>query len=229
MVTGLNWDEDGNQGGLLNSRSARKCLSDQEVEDFLFDRLSGVTREVVEEHLLACQDCLSKVEKEEEYVQTVRAAARTLESEELERAFDAPHAPQAPERKAPGWDWPRWGLALGGAAVLIAAFVQFRPAPLMTEAEIALRVERSAGELGAVAAAGQPLRLTPDLAGLPAATELEWAVVDASGRTAGTARFAAASGAPGIKLPGGLKAGMYWVRIQRPGGVLLREFALRVR
>ncbi len=229
MVTGLNWDEDGNQGGLLNSRSARKCLSDQEVEDFLFDRLSGVTREVVEEHLLACQDCLSKVEKEEEYVQTVRAAARTMESEELERAFDAPHAPQAPERKAPGWDWPRWGLALGGAAVLIAAFVQFRPAPLMTEAEIALRVERSAGDLVAVAAAGQPLRLTPDLAGLPAATELEWAVVDASGRTAGTARFAAASGAPGIKLPGGLKAGTYWVRIQRPGGVLLREFALRVR
>lgn len=228
MMTGINWDDEGNQGGLLNSRSSRKCLSEEEAEDFLFDRLSGVTREVVEEHLLVCQSCLQKVEEEEDYVRTMRTAARTLESEQLEKAFQAPEPSGRRTFRLPGWQG--WGMALAAAAaVTVAVFLQFRPAPILTEAEIALRLERSAGGLTAEAVAGQPLRLTPDLTGLPAASELEWTVVDAVGASAAQASFGPVSGTPQIKLPRGLKAGTYWVRIEKPGAGLLREFALRIR
>lgn len=210
----------------MNSRSAHKCLSDREVEDFLFDRLSGTTREAVEEHLLACKACLQKVEAEEEYVRAMRTAARTIESEQLERAY---RTPAESKTRPAAWAWPRWGVALGAtAAVLALVLVRFQPAASLTETQIALSVERSSGDQWAEAAADQPLRLTPDLAGLPAA-ELEWMVVDAAGSTAGRERLEPGQGQPVIKLPRGLKAGTYWVRIQTTEGRLLREFALRVR
>ena len=227
MTMGLNWDDEGNQGGLLNSRSSHRCLSDGEIEDYLFDRLSGVTREAVEEHLLVCRLCLKRVEEEEEYVQTVRTAARSLETEQLEAAF---REPEDPPRKTPTWGWPRWGLVLSAAAALIlVVWVQYRPAPVMTEAGIALRMERSAPDQAPEAVARQALRLVPDLASVPAGTELEWSVVNSGGQTVDRASFQAAPGNPNIKLPRGLKAGRYWVRIRKPGGELVREYALRIR
>lgn len=225
MMTGLNWDDDGNQGGLLNSRSARKCLTDQETEDFLFQRLSGTTREVIEEHLLVCQTCLDKVEAEEEFVQTMRAAARTMESEQLERAYNATEPAPKPART---WHWQRWGLALSGAAALLAvvAIVQLRPSSTVSETEIALRLARDAGGLTAEAGASQPLRLTPDLSGVPVGAEVAWSIVEQRGGQVAQGSFAPGSG---IHLPQGLKAGAYWVRLQQPSGELLREFSLRVR
>jgi hypothetical protein len=200
MMTGLNWDDDNNQGGLLNSRSARRCLSDQEVEDFLFDRLSGTTREAVEEHLLACADCLKKVEAEEEYVRTVRAAARTLESEELERAY---RGPEEPAVKKPARTWPHWGIALGVTGVVLTAIiVEYRPVKGLTEAQIALRVERNTVEESPEAAAGQPLRLTPDLTALGEPTSLEWAVVDAGEVRAGHPGYQSTGRAEGGRLLG---------------------------
>jgi hypothetical protein len=227
MTMGLNWDDEGDQGGLLNSRSSQRCLSDSEIEDFLFDRLSGVTRESVEEHLLVCHLCLGRVEEEEEYVQTVRAAARRVETEQLEAAF---HEPQDPPRMPSPRGWPRWGFVFGTVAVLCTiVWVQYRPAPPLTEAEIALRMERRAPEEAPLAHARQSLRLVPDLASVPAGTELEWSVVNSSGRTVDQGSFQAAPGNPNIKLPRGLAAGNYWVRIRKPAGDLVREYALRIR
>ena len=50
-MNGLSWEDDGAQEGLLTRRSAQNCLTDHELEEYLFNRLSGVTREVIEEHL----------------------------------------------------------------------------------------------------------------------------------------------------------------------------------
>jgi predicted anti-sigma-YlaC factor YlaD len=209
----------------LNSRSARQCLTDNEIEDFLFQRLSGTTREVIEEHLLVCPQCLDRVEAEEEFVGTMRAAARTMESEQLERAF---HATEPASKPARTWHWRRWGLALSfaGALLAIVAVVQFRPSAPVSETEIALQLSRDSGGLTAEAGASQPLRLTPDLSGLPDSSALSWSIVDRSGQAIAQGQLA---GAAGIKLPRGLTAGGYWVRLQGPGGELVREFALRVR
>jgi anti-sigma factor RsiW len=86
-MTGSHREDEGLQERLLIRRSARKCLTEKEIEDFLFDRLSGVTREAVEEHLLVCEACQDRISMEEEFVGTFRRAARVIECEELERAF----------------------------------------------------------------------------------------------------------------------------------------------
>lgn len=227
MTTGLDWNDDGSQGGLLNSRPAQRCLSEQEVEDFLFDRLSGVTRESIEEHLLVCTACLGRVEGEEQFVATFRSAARRLETEELDQTWNG--------KQDSKWFLGRsaqrhWSAALAGVAILLIAgvFILRRPAGL-SEAQIALRVERSGALQATQAKAGQPLRLSPDATGLREAPSYAWVVVDHRGQTVATAKWSPAAGKSDIVLPRGLEAGGYWVRLQEPGGALLREFALQIR
>ncbi len=86
-MTSLGWEDDGAQEGLMLRRSVGKCLTEAEMEDYLANRLSGVTREVIEEHLLVCSKCLDCVEQEEEFAGVFRSAAMQLEAEEMEKSF----------------------------------------------------------------------------------------------------------------------------------------------
>lgn len=86
-MTSLGWEDDGAQEGLMLRRSVSKCLTEAEMEDYLANRLSGVTREVIEEHLLVCSKCLDTVEQEEEFAALFRSAAMQIEAEELEKSF----------------------------------------------------------------------------------------------------------------------------------------------
>jgi hypothetical protein len=216
----------------MNRRSNVSCLTDQEIEEFLFNRLSGVTREVIEEHLLACQKCLDRVESEEDYVNQMKSAAGEIERETLERAYaGTPERAGWPERLRGWFNAGRrrtWSLAL--ASLLVAGAVsvsQFKSGVPTTES-VLLEVHR--GEAGFVQArAGAPLSLTlrvDDLAdGL---YRLELATTD--GALLAIGQGTASHGALGWSLNNGFKAGTYWVRV-RPaqGGALLREFGLRLR
>lgn len=86
-MTSLGWEDDGAQEGLMLRRSVGKCLTEAEMEDYLANRLSGVTREVIEEHLLVCAKCLDSVEQEEEFAALFRTAAMQMEAEEMEKSF----------------------------------------------------------------------------------------------------------------------------------------------
>ncbi|MGC4050717.1 MAG: zf-HC2 domain-containing protein [Paludibaculum sp.] len=97
-MTTFGWEDDGAQEGLMLRRSVGKCLTEAEIEDYLANRLSGVTREVIEEHLLVCSNCLDSVEQEEEFAALFRTAAMQMEAEEMERSLSG----EAPATAEPG-------------------------------------------------------------------------------------------------------------------------------
>ncbi len=207
----------------MNSRSAGQCLSEAEVEDFLFNRLSGTTREVIEEHLLVCTKCQDLVEEEEGYVSAMRSAARSLESEQLEKAWNGVEE----EKKGRAWFSGRvWGLALAGlAAVLVVGFFVARAPGSRSEVAIALTVERNAATAAEVKA-GQALKIDLDLRGLPEARSYGVQVADQAGAEVERAEV----GGDGVmRIGGGLSSGRYWVRVRSGSGELLREFALVVK
>lgn len=227
-MTELYWDEDDGQEGLLTRRSSEQCLTEQELEDFLFHRLSGVTREAVEEHLLFCQSCQYRAEEEERYLRAARSAAEKLETESLIQQFEEPVQPGASGRRhrVPPW----MAAAAVAAVVLIGGSVAYRLASPADALEVELRAERSGVEKAVAPVAGQRLVLTPDLRGLPQLDRFHWSIVDSLGAPVAGGVLAGDSEKGRIELPKGLPAGMYWVRLLDPdSGVMLREYGLMVR
>lgn len=228
-MTDLYWDEDDGQEGLLTRRSSEFCLSEQEVEDYLFNRLSGVTREAVEEHLLLCESCRLRVEEEERILDAARTATEKLETESLLREFDdhaAGGPPPGRSRRPLYW----MATAAAAAIVLIGGSLTYRMLHAGPALEVSLHAERGGVERAQEPVAGQKLVLSADLRGLPPLSHLRWSVVDSLGVpvAGGTLEVHGESGR--IELARGLPAGMYWVRLLDPdSGVLLREFGLVVK
>lgn len=224
-MTGPYWDEDGEQEGLLTRRSPEHCLTGQEIEDFLFNRLSGVTREAVEEHLLVCEECLKRVEEEESYVEAVRAAAGRLEAETL--GVKEPGEGSGGHRRT---SLPRWAMAAGVAAVLVGGTLAVRVVQPRSLIEVPLQVERSAGSLSRLAPPGRSLMLRPDLRGLPPLPVFRWTIADRQGMIVREGLVEPEAESAEIRLEGGLPEGYYWVRILDPEtGILLREYSLHLR
>lgn len=224
-------DDERKREDLLTRRSNAACLSETELEAFLHNRLSGTTRECVEEHLLVCPACLDRVEEEEQFAASFRTAARRIEDESLKAAFDGPR-PGVWARFA-AWLRRPLGAGIGLAFVGAVAVLTVAVAPSLRDRpsmEVTLLAERGlAASAGSGAEAGRPLRLNLDAAGLPGQTlELELAtmnnsiVLESQGTAIGNViRW---------DLGRGLDAGAYWVRIYHPpDNTLLREFALNVK
>lgn len=231
-MTELGWEDEGAHGGLMNRRSNVSCLTEQEIEEFLFNRLSGVTREVIEEHLLACQKCLDRVGAEEEYVNQMKSAAGEIERDTLERAYAGTPARAGWLDRLGGW-WSSgrrrtWSLALASLFVAGAVSIsQFRAGDQAAQT-VLLEVHR--GEAGVVEALAEgPLKLTmriEDLADGPYHLEL----VTTEGSVLAREDGRASGGILIWLLADGRQAGNYWVRVrQAGGGELLREFGLRLR
>lgn len=228
-MTGLYWDEDDGQEGLLTRRSSEYCLSAEEVEDYLFNRLSGVTREAVEEHLLVCESCRSRVEEEERFIEAARSAAGKFETESLLRQMEGQAAIGASQSRSPRpLHW--MAMAATAAVLLIGGSLTYRmlhPEPAL---EVSLRAERSGSERTQEPVAGEKLLLSADLRGLPPLSQYRWSIVDSQGVPVAGGTIEARGESGRIELARGLPAGTYWVRLHEPeSGVLLREFGLVVR
>lgn len=221
----------------MNRRSNTSCLTEQEIEEFLFNRLSGVTREAVEEHLLVCQTCLDRVEKEEEFVNASKAAARVIESEDLERAYVG----RQRSGQAEGWKarLARWfgaartrslTVAVASIAVIgLAALFQVRFGQHDRIQEVSLELHR--GPLAsAQAISGVEFRLNIQANDLPPG-EYRMELVDASGELLQWSQGANESGKLLWQLNKSYPAGNYWVRLRQPGslGKLVREYGLVLR
>jgi anti-sigma factor RsiW len=236
-MTGLSWEDDGAQEGLLTRRSAQNCLTDHELEEYLFDRLSGVTREVVEEHLLACERCQDRVAEEEAYTGAFRRAARQMEAEEFSEAMSG-ESPRQPAGWRDGWTagWSAWLgrrtlLAVAGVCVVVAGALAIsearRPAG---ETAVLLSLARGAEDAAVTAPAAGALQLSADVSELPPLPRWQVDVVNGSGELEHSTEVEAAGGRLSWRLGDGLRAGRHWVRLRDPkDGALVREFGLVVR
>jgi hypothetical protein len=233
-MTGLSWEDDGAGEGLLTRRAAHKCLTEKEIEDFLFNRLSGVTREVVEEHLLVCQNCLDRTEQEEAYIAAARSAAGEILDEEFERALVEVGIPRESwlARLKRIFTVRSFQWAAAGAAILFVAVILVPREPgAMNAAEVALHQERGSAVAMAEAPETRPLTLNVDVSELPDAPVYRLELVDGSGKLVQAADVAPAAGKLKWKTGTGLPAGAYWVRLRDPAEpqTLVREFGLRVQ
>lgn len=197
----------------MKERPVDQCLSEQELEEYVFNRVKGPGLDSIEEHLLFCTQCQSRVETELDFVREFRAAARVR------------------TRLRPFRAW-RWSAAAGVAASLVLGVWLLREAPLSTAGGppvlVSLNVTRGLPlEDAAVAPAGRDIRLSAGLDELPALPVYEVEVAGSGGRPILRKAVAPNRGRLELALDKPLDAGVYWVRIH-DGGTLLREFALRV-
>lgn len=195
-------------------RPVDECLSGQELEDFVFNRLDDRIRDAVEEHLLFCSHCQTLAENELTFKREFRAAASGLGRPRFRRR----------------WNWTIVaGLAASlTAAVWLVSSGPLSPAPPRDPVLVSLHLTRGLPlEDAAAAPAGRAMKLSADLADLPVFDRYEVEVVGLDG--ASILRLPTQPVQRRIEVSTGqaLRAGLYWVRLYG-GGALLREFALRV-
>lgn len=216
---------------LMTRRSNAVCLSEAELEQYLHNRLSGTTRESIEEHLLCCQSCLDRVTEEETFAASFQVAARRIEVERLRAAYSG---------DASGWVARLWNrirhpsgtalslaFAASFAVLVLVALPEFRRGPTLDVSLVAARGLSST--LSQPVEPGRRLRLNLDTTGLPETTvrlELAGAANHITARSTATP----AGGQLTWDLGRGLDTGTYWVRVyQIKPDSLLREFALVVK
>lgn len=192
-------------------------LDEESLERYSLNRLPEAEVEALEEHLLACEHCQQRLDEMDEFLAAARSASNRLRHEEASKG-----ASKAGENRS----WRAWfplpvpavagGLALAAAlAVTIPRAMDSGPAQV-----VALSAFR--GEGSASVAAGKPVILLLDLAGIDGqANKVE--VADASGRLI---EFAPA--AREVRLKTRLRQGQYWVRVYN-GERFIREFGLAAR
>jgi hypothetical protein len=212
----------------VQRRSAAECLTETEVEDFVFDRLEPGVQGAVEEHLLVCEGCRQRVEEEQEFAQALKDSTR------LDAAGDGHFEPSDDDSGMPApWRRPAIWLAAIAAVLILAVYVvkPGRSTP-PEDADVTLRALRGALAAEGAAQVNQRLILHIERAGLPDLPAYRLALVNLDGKSL---RSAILSGGEihreelVWRLGETLPAGSYWVRVSDGGGAPLRECALTVR
>jgi hypothetical protein len=190
---------------------------DRHIEEATLERYSmgSLAEEAaaeVEEHLLLCEACRTRVTEADAYIRAMKRAV--------------PELPAATERSR--WNFRLLLPAFAVCVLLIAAaVVRFAPFADRSPAAIALFAMRGA-DATAHGPSRRVLSLQPDLNGLPAAPSYRLDVVDASGSPVWQGVFSAQAQPPGAVVPPQSR-GLYFVRVSLPSGELLREYALELR
>ena len=193
---------------------ASRCLSEQDIDGFVLNRLSGEALEAVEEHLLICPACQAAAEQELAFVRAFRAAA----------------ARESRRKRSRPW---RWGMMAGLAAGLALVFWLARSAPERNELAgepvlVALHAYRGLPlDHAGKAAAGRPFTLSFDVAELAPRSRFGIELAGADGGSVYRTSAAAGAGKLELTVRRKLAPGVYWVRLY-DGGELLREYALRL-
>jgi hypothetical protein len=194
------------------------CHIDEEnIEQYSMRTMPEEAIAPFEEHLLICEACQHRLAQTDVYVSAMRQAASRLRTEPVRRRF-------------PWWGFPRLVPAMAGLAVLTVAAGLWLGRPGMGEAHpfaVELAATRGAA-IEATAPAGRGLLLRLDLANLPASPQYRVEMVDRSGHPVWQAHVPAQGPRADFKVPG-TQPGVYFVRVYRPSGELLREYGLEVQ
>lgn len=193
-----------------------KHIEESLLEQYAMDVLPEQLRAGLDEHLLGCQDCQSRLVQLDTFLNAFRPAVRQMRQQ-----------PVATRRIRlfPRLVW----LAPVAALTASLVFLVLRPGvPAVTPAFVQMRALRGP-ETAARLTAGQPAVLVFDIAGRDRGAKYEVEVVDPLGKTVWT--VACESKEERLSVPvRKLEPGSYWVRVYRnqPERSLLEEYALRV-
>jgi hypothetical protein len=191
-------------------------LDEDEMERYSMGAMPEEAIAPLEEHLLICEPCQLRLAQTDAYVGAMRQATARLRAAPLKRGL-------------PWLRFPRLVPALAGMAVVVVAAGLWLSRPDMGEAHpfaVDLVATRGA-TIEAKAPAGRWLLLRLDLTNLPASSWYRLEMVDRFGSRICQATVAAQGSKAGFKVPGA-PPGIYFVRLYRPPGELLREYGFEV-
>lgn len=210
-------------------------LTTDALEEYAFSRLSEAEMQPLEEHLLVCSACQTSLGEVDEYILMMKEATAAY----LPMAETAPMSRGGLGRagfRYGGLGYTACAIALAGIGFL--ALSSRRAPPLAPEAsEVPLIALRGGSPLMNHARAGRPLELRVDTTSLSTTDAVATAggrapaaayrveVVDAAGKPVWSGEIPPVPGPVPARIAGGLKAGVYWVRLYT-GNELLREFGL---
>jgi hypothetical protein len=191
-------------------------IDEDEIERYSMAAMPEGAIAPFEEHLLICESCQQRLAQSDAYVSAMRRASARLRTEPVKRGF-------------PWLRFPRLVPALAGMAVVIVAAGLWLGRLDMGQAHpfaVDLAATRGAA-IEATAPAGRWLLLRLDLANLPASPQYRLEMVDRSGNRVWQATVPARGSKAEFKVPG-TRPGVYFVRLYRPPGELLREYGFEV-
>lgn len=180
-------------------------LTEDALEVYSLGRLSSEEDlATLEEHLLVCAYCQTRLEKVDQFVQAAASGARAVA--------------EAKSAKKPLAFLPM-AIAAAAAIFIIPVALEQKPEPV----EVALVAVRNESSFSAPA--GKPLLIKPDSTGLNVSS-LGWELSSIDGRLVRSGKLEA-SGRIAIAQ---LSAGQYWLRLRNPdSSEVLREFSLVTR
>ena len=191
-------------------------IDEEDIERYSMGAMPEGAIALFEEHLLICESCQLRLAQTDVYVSAMRQASARLRTEPL-------------KRELPWLRLPRLVPAVAGMAVVVVAAGLWLSRLDVGEAHpfaVDLAATRGA-TIEAKAPAGRWLLLRLDLASLPASSGYRAEIVDGSGNCVWQATVPAPGSQAGFKVPG-MPPGVYFVRVYRPSGELLREYGFEV-
>jgi hypothetical protein len=191
-------------------------IDEEELERYSMGAIPEAAIAPFEEHLLICEPCQLRLAQSDAYVSAMRQSSARLRAEPLKR----------------GLSWlrfPRLVPALAGmAVVLVAAGLWLSRVDMGAAHPFVIDLEATRGAaLEAKAPAGKWLLLRLDLSNLPASSLYRVEIVDRFGSRVWQATVPAHGSKAGFKVPA-TQPGIYFVRVYRPPGELLREYGFEV-
>jgi len=192
-------------------------IEDNQLEQYAMGVLPEQPRAALDEHLLACPDCQSRLLQLDAFLAAFRPAVLQMQKQ--------PVVARRQFRLLPRMAW------LGSVAALATGllFVILRPgAQPVAPAIIQMQALRGPERVASLTP-GQSAVLVFDVAGLAKPAKYEIEVVDRSGKAIWTVETEAKGDTLSV-LVRQLDPGSYWVRVYRdqPEKGLLEEYALRV-
>jgi hypothetical protein len=208
--------------------------ADEMLEEYCLGRVQHPVLGRVEDHLLVCADCCTRVAEVDAYLDLMKAGLASIEEEQCTDTWAFRGAADLPSgiRRKP-WafsigdpfpaSFPKWASVREFAAVAVLVFSatlarrtrggRSRMAGL-TEREVSL-VAMLGGTADAVShsKAGVPLKLNFDRTSLRDSPGYRVVVVDASGREAWNGPIADSGEHLSVQVRRGLGPGAYWVRL----------------
>jgi len=209
------------------TQETNRHLADDELERYSMGDLSEPESGGLEEHLLLCERCQQRLDETDAYVVAMRDAAAGFRRRER-------LVPAGPPPRSWGWTW-HWGWlrlvpALAAVALLLVVVGRYSSvADFGARPPFALSLEATRGAANAAwAPADTRLLIRLDLAGLSGLNGYRLEMVNDSGVTVWHDTTAVHDAQVECRIPPS-RAGVYFIRVYSPDGVLLREFGLRTR
>jgi hypothetical protein len=205
--------------------------SEESLERYLLHRSSSGELDTIETHILACDDCVARLERAELYIATMRAACR--EVKEAER-----HTVPVTSwiDRATGWLTPLRLSWTAGLAVLVAALIvapaQFAHRSPVSPAHVNLAAWRGAESVSVPSR--RPLNVRLNSIDLPdGAVGVQ--LVDSLGREVSHGSTSISQESAQVSLPALQTTGTYFLRLYSVSDTksgqrdLLREFAFQAK